>query len=111
MVGSISLARVSDSFSGIQLVSYFYCMVTLVNLQAHMDADNRLVADAREADWNKKLREQLETEREYERPNAEDQKTMDEEKEEKGYGFVAQLSSPVERNPITPIATANAWRA
>ena len=39
-----------------------------------VDPDNRLVADALEADWNKKLRPLLEAEREYRRQHAEDQK-------------------------------------
>ena len=44
-----------------------------------VDPDNRLVADALEADWNKKLRELMEAEREYERQHAEDRKVMEED--------------------------------
>ena len=65
------------------------------------DPDNRLVADALEADWNKKLRALREAEQEYERQHTEDRKTIDEEQRKK----VLDLSSSFPRlwnDPQTP---------
>lgn len=48
-----------------------------------VDPDNRLVADALESDWNKKLRELAEAEQEYQRRHTEDRKIMGEEQRRK----------------------------
>lgn len=66
-----------------------------------VDPDNRLVADALEAEWNKKLRELAETQLEYERQQAADQKVMDEEQRRR----VLDLSTSFPRlwnDPKTP---------
>ncbi len=66
-----------------------------------VDPDHRLVADTLEADWNRKLRELAETQLEYERQYAADQKVMDEEQRRR----VLDLSTSFPRlwnDPKTP---------
>jgi hypothetical protein len=66
-----------------------------------VDPDNRLVADALEADWNDKLRDLLKAEERYKRLREQDRKLLDEAMREKIRKLATNFPS-LWNDPVTP---------